>query len=984
MECSESVWLCLVRYPYKKTLFSYLLILILIPGFFSLCKGQQRGSIWVLGDSLALDFGANGASSPTLDTLNPVLVSPEAVNSICDPRTGALLFYTDGLTVYNRAHQVMSNGNGLNGGRQLSSSQVLIFAWPGQDSLYFIIHTDNVEAYYFNGSGTGKQYSVVDLRQQGGMGAVVQKNIPLFQSTFEGMAVLPHSNGFDRWLIFKAWNSNEIRSYRVNCQGIDTSSYVTSTGHYTGGTGLSNYYTGVSSISSSPDGKFVVIPYSNFGKTVVYQFDGLTGQLSSHIEIDLAGFGAAFSPSQQRLYLSVVDPRYALYQYDLSSGQSASVNASRVLLHQYQSWIHPWSLRLGGDQKVYVAQMLSHTIGVVSHPDSLGLACNFNVNGLSLGSSLSFGGLPEPFFALKEPDDYVPNFSTQGACVGDTVVFNDVSDFIPDSVYWDFGVHGSGGRVFSKGPQVRFVYDSAGSYDVFQVVFRGCRADTVHKRVDIFPIPNVDLGDDRTICDSSQILLTAFPQDSSFGHGLQFWWSSGSTDSSLLVNQAGAYQITVTSAHGCSSSDTVQLGFGQSPMVDLGVDTTFFCSEVNLLLDGDIGGSGVPGTTFFWSTADTNPSIQVRSPGLYWVRATNGACSRVDSITIAQELVSELDLGPDRGVCPGEIVELDAGLLDSPHVNGIPWDTYLWSGQQSSQVIAVTSGSGPGVLTIWAEVRAGICLARDTVLVSIFPDDPLDLGSDTLLLCQGKFLDLDAGPGGGTYLWSTGHVGRVLQVDSPGVYTVMGLSPCASGEGSRTVIAGALPAVALPDTLWLCGFGASAVLDVGAVGPVSGGFDCNSDGILETGCFRWSTGEQSGAIAVDQPGLVWVEVENSCGLVRDSVLVLVRHAEDVLVVPNVFSPNGDGVNDDFGVYWRDSNLSGAFSNAGDVVGMVGYSLIVSDRWGRVCFETNSISEIWDGRIGGRLATEGVYFWAIRYLGCEGRNVNKSGSVLLKR
>ncbi len=83
-----------------------------------------------------------------------------------------------------------------------------------------------------------------------------------------------------------------------------------------------------------------------------------------------------------------------------------------------------------------------------------------------------------------------------------------------------------------------------------------------------------------------------------------------------------------------------------------------------------------------------------------------------------------------------------------------------------------------------------------------------------------------------------------------------------------------------------------------------------------------------------------------------------------LTIPNVFTPNNDGKNDDFNVLYK---------------GMKEYHLEIFNRWGSVVFETSDLREQWDGKYKGRDAPEGVYFYWITY----GRKTY-SGSVTLLR
>ncbi len=97
-----------------------------------------------------------------------------------------------------------------------------------------------------------------------------------------------------------------------------------------------------------------------------------------------------------------------------------------------------------------------------------------------------------------------------------------------------------------------------------------------------------------------------------------------------------------------------------------------------------------------------------------------------------------------------------------------------------------------------------------------------------------------------------------------------------------------------------------------------------------------------------------VAVSNShCQL--DSVEFTISVSESMVVVPNVFTPNGDGANDEFRVVYRS---------------LKEFHCWVYNRWGHLVYEWSDPAKGWDGTIGGRPAAEGAYFYVIRALGTD--------------
>ena len=110
---------------------------------------------------------------------------------------------------------------------------------------------------------------------------------------------------------------------------------------------------------------------------------------------------------------------------------------------------------------------------------------------------------------------------------------------------------------------------------------------------------------------------------------------------------------------------------------------------------------------------------------------------------------------------------------------------------------------------------------------------------------------------------------------------------------------------------------------------------------------------------------------NSPYCAADSMEVTVNISESYLAVPNVFTPNGDGQNDEFRVAYRSLRE---------------FHCWVYNRWGHLVFEWTDPAKGWDGTIsGGRPAAEGAYFYVIRALGTDAaKNAKYSAKASYKK
>ena len=120
--------------------------------------------------------------------------------------------------------------------------------------------------------------------------------------------------------------------------------------------------------------------------------------------------------------------------------------------------------------------------------------------------------------------------------------------------------------------------------------------------------------------------------------------------------------------------------------------------------------------------------------------------------------------------------------------------------------------------------------------------------------------------------------------------------------------------------------------------------------------------------AVTTTYFVTVADSNGCNN-SDSITLIVNFGNNGILLPNSFTPNGDGNNDFFGIrYYRD---------------VQDLEFIIYNRYGIIVFETHNAAECWNGRYKGQPADPGSYIYFIRAKTLCG-NVVKKGSIMLVR
>ncbi len=317
--------------------------------------------------------------------------------------------------------------------------------------------------------------------------------------------------------------------------------------------------------------------------------------------------------------------------------------------------------------------------------------------------------------------------------------------------------------------------------------------------------------------------------------------------------------------------------------------------------------------------------------------------------------------GPDMNLCLGNGVIIGGDTM-------LPGQTYTWSSIAGAPVSTLSNpGSSqpiasPGTTTIYQLAinnTALACTDTDTVIVTVTQPFTVSTWLDTTI-CLGDSLtfDIQPNPAGPDYVYSWEATNNDDFGDASAQNPTVG--PSTSGFYS----------VQIADTFTNCsqfvGINVTVIpLNLIASPPaevINPGqwvqlnvFATNANGEVT---YTWSPDEFINCLTCDDPE---VRPENSVTYTVLGVDTLgcrgtaqVTIATDSLLIPNVFSPNGDGIND---------VLKLNYHGYGD------YTILVFDRWGRKVFETKDTQVFWNGRDNSdQDVPEGVYYLVVKVAG----------------
>lgn len=334
--------------------------------------GQKQNDNWFFGKYIGINFNPlapNGYNFITGSQMEALASS--AVMS--DPTTGQLLFYTDGRTIWNKNHVVMSNGSGLRGSPS-SAQPAVIVPKPGSSTIYYVFTMSGITNYLGLAERKGLAYSIVDMSLNSGLGGVTTKNVIIFSNSDTEMltSTLGHDGSY-YWLVTQ--KESNFLAYKISATGVNTVP-VTSAALY------SAVSTGATSgIKISPNSSHIAVRHktSSYNSTslFLYNFNNTNGQISNGINLYLSDDGNTkngieFSPNSELLYSTVDLAMLCCPNVSKIYLVKVSMVGSTGYYKEYHIGLGVLSLQRAFDNKIYVSNTNSSSsnyISVIDQPN---------------------------------------------------------------------------------------------------------------------------------------------------------------------------------------------------------------------------------------------------------------------------------------------------------------------------------------------------------------------------------------------------------------------------------------------------------------------------------------------------------------------------------------------------------------------------------------------------------------------------------------
>ncbi len=791
------------------------LSLLLIALFsFSASRAQMEANIWYFGANAGVTFASGAPVALTNGNMN----SFEGSATICDA-AGNLLFYTDGMTVWNKTMAVMTNGTGLMGNSSSTQSGVIIKK-PGSNTIYYLFTTDA------QAGANGLRWSEIDLAQSGGNGAVTaNKNILLWASTTERIAGVRHCNNIDVWVVTHDWNSNNFRTYPVTSAGIGAAINTAIGSVHNGTTGNTIGY-----LKASPDGKKLACAIRYLSAFELFDFNNSTGVISNFVSLGTTfpyTYGVEFSPDGTRLYGNSSQPG-RIWQWNLCAGSNAAIVASATQIgSSAQGWLG--ALQMGRDKKIYMCRYTDPWLAVIPNPNTLGTGCGYTDNGVSLLGRASNFGLPN---YVANYFKTVPPFTTVINClnvtftpptVNNTNCSGSTNAVVSQS--WNFGDPNSGGSNTSTSSTSSHTFTSSGTFNVVLVLNYACGFDSIKQTVTVTSCGITVTAPGGTVCPGGCKNITATVSAGTSPY--TYSWSTGATTQSInpCPTITTSYTVLATDANGATASTVATITVSSAIVINTTVQNVKCNGGTTGSATSTVSGGTSP-YTYSWSNAQTGSSTSGLGQGNYTLTVTDAnGCTGTATVVITQPSQLAVAVAGGSISCNGG----NNGSLSATASGGTSNYTYSWSNAQTG---ATATGLIAGTYTVTVTDANG-CTATATATATQPTAIAIQTSTTNATCAQAGTISttVTGGTGSYTYTWSNGQTGATATGLSAGTYIV----GVADANGCTKTATATITGIAGPTAA-----GMSTVNNVLCNGGTTGSATATATGGTGSYTYSWS------------------------------------------------------------------------------------------------------------------------------------------------
>lgn len=717
---------------------------LLLLGLAPTVSAQREAWNWYFGHRAGVTFSSGTAQSLSDGRLS----TNEGCATQSDPVTGDLLFYTDGVTVWNRMHDVMPGGEGLYGDASTSQS-ALIVPVPGNSSLYYIFNPAPITSSAIGSRCFCLYYSVVDMRKQGSFGEVVRWNQLLTTDITEHLTATIDCRGDSYWIVVRSRTFRQFLSFRLTRDGLQTTPVISDAGN----PNLPVRDAGQMHIS--PNSRHLVIT-SAAGNSQLYDFNTITGKVLNAIDLfptSTAGshYGAAFSRDSRKLYISVSNRGDTIptvvYQFNTAAGDASDIQNSRKLAFTLPNVTTWTSLQLGPDGRIYATRPGEPYLAVIERPGRNVDSIRFRDSAVILTGQCRVG-LPNVIGSMLVPPNPI-----QAGCnapiasfTGDTTCANTCLGFMDESVgnvdtwewYFDGGTPASS---ILKNPS-RICYAQPGLYPVRLVVSNRFGSDTTYRLVRIQPPPSISTDSVADLCPGTSVRLGVSGAETYEWSPRESLDDPASPTPLARPKRTTHYIVVGRNAYGCADTASVTVR-----VLDVGAGP-----DVTICRGGNARLAAHGATSYVWTPAEglddpTSPT-PVASPTIstnYVVRLITPTCEISDTVRVNVVDTFRVAISGAPTMCAGQAAPLSVSGGGS---------SFRWTPEEGLDDPTSPTPTVRPLRTTTYRVTAlsGSCRAEAEITITVLDPPIVDAGKNAVI-CAGDTAALNATTTATSVLW---------------------------------------------------------------------------------------------------------------------------------------------------------------------------------------------------------------------------------------
>jgi gliding motility-associated-like protein len=386
---------------------------------------------------------------------------------------------------------------------------------------------------------------------------------------------------------------------------------------------------------------------------------------------------------------------------------------------------------------------------------------------------------------------------------------------------------------------------------------------------------------------------------------------------------------------------------------------TEFCDGDSVVLFTESSGNNI-----LWEPVNSiDSAITVFESGTYTLTVSdNSGCTAVDAIDIT---VTPDTIIPELVLSPGNVLCNDQSLTISVVANAgssVQWLSPL-SGNSLSQVINSAGTYSCIITSCGVPTQQSVTVTAATVVAAI-------TANGDIVFCEGDSVNLTSATAAESYLWQSATTDTIdisdsiaITVFESGNYllTVADTNGCTATDSiTVNAVENNLSVPLVSDTA-ICP-GGYAILIATASGEINW-YDIPSGGsAIATGATYTTP-----VLTTDATYYV-MQQDEFCESEKAPVTVVIADCETI-TVPNVFTPNGDGVNDEYTF---------------PIVGATCFNCKIYNRWGRLLYEWTDATKGWDGtnQRTGNVVNDGTYFYVLNWCSATAAQKEEAGFIQL--